>query len=60
MKRMTSSGGPTIMDINSGFVRDANGLVNLYDEKDKNMEKGLVAKGNVGGYYIYCNVCYSG
>ncbi|EGZ20376.1 hypothetical protein PHYSODRAFT_350543 [Phytophthora sojae] len=35
MKGRSKLGGPTIMDINTGFVRDSEGLVNIYQPESK-------------------------
>ena len=34
--RGTSVGGPTILDINTGFIRDSNGLENLFTRDESN------------------------
>ncbi|GMF39551.1 unnamed protein product [Phytophthora fragariaefolia] len=35
MKGRSKLGGPTIMDINTGFVRDSDGLINIYQPENK-------------------------
>jgi hypothetical protein len=35
MTNRSKLGGPTIMDINTGFVKDGNGLVNIYKQNSK-------------------------
>ncbi|KAI9905540.1 hypothetical protein PsorP6_013467 [Peronosclerospora sorghi] len=35
MRNRSKLGGPTIMDINSGFVRDSEGLVNIYQPQSR-------------------------
>jgi hypothetical protein len=35
MTGRSTAGGPTILDVNSGFCKDGDGLVNIYEGGDR-------------------------
>lgn len=55
MQNRSTLGGPTIMDINTGFVRDSEGLVNIYQPERRipNENKSGVKRFNKKQFNLY-------
>lgn len=55
MANRSMLGGPTIMDINTGFVRDSRGLVNIYQPEKRipNEDKPGVKRFSKKQYNLY-------
>ena len=55
MENRSALGGPTIMDINTGFVRDSNDMVNIYQPERRipNEKKPGIKRFNKKQFNLY-------